>query len=112
MQGPKGLDQLFHGSGYGAIAIAVSQGSTIDMTVIRELFENILEAGSILEADSPADVDLLNRIQIALPKLLPYQIGSSGEIKEWNNDYSIVDTGIAFVLDYWKFLGDKGAWWI
>ncbi|MEC0227639.1 glycosyl hydrolase family 95 catalytic domain-containing protein [Paenibacillus alba] len=67
--------------------IAVSQGSTIDMTVIRELFENVLEAGSILEADSPADVDLLNRIRTALPKLLPYQIGNSGEIKEWNNDY-------------------------
>ncbi|OPH50415.1 hypothetical protein BC351_07065 [Paenibacillus ferrarius] len=72
-------------------AIAVSQGSTIDMTVIRELFENVLEAGNILEANSPAEVDLLNRIRTALPKLLPYQIGSSGEIKEWNNDYSIVD---------------------
>ncbi|UKS24104.1 glycoside hydrolase N-terminal domain-containing protein [Paenibacillus sp. HWE-109] len=71
--------------------IAVSQGSTIDMTVIRELFENVLEAGNILEANSPAEVDLLNRIRTALPKLLPYQIGSSGEIKEWNNDYSIVD---------------------
>ncbi|BFT71128.1 glycosyl hydrolase family 95 catalytic domain-containing protein [Paenibacillus sp. P36] len=71
--------------------IAVSQGSTIDMTLIRELFENVLEAGQILEADSPADVDLLNRIRTALPKLLPYQIGNNGEIKEWNNDYSIVD---------------------
>ncbi|MCY9656825.1 glycoside hydrolase N-terminal domain-containing protein [Paenibacillus chondroitinus] len=68
--------------------IAVSQGSTIDMTVIRELFENVLEAGSILEADSPADVDLLDRVRTALPKLLPYQIGNSGEIKEWNNDYA------------------------
>ncbi len=71
--------------------IAVSQGSTIDMTVIRELFENMLEAGNVLDANSPADVDLLNRIRTALPKLLPYQMGSNGEIKEWNNDYSIVD---------------------
>ncbi|UKS26991.1 glycoside hydrolase N-terminal domain-containing protein [Paenibacillus sp. HWE-109] len=71
--------------------IAVSQGSTIDMTVIRELFENVLEAGSILETDSPADVDLLNRIRTALPKLLPYQIGTGGQIKEWNNDYANVD---------------------
>ncbi|MGQ7888668.1 glycosyl hydrolase family 95 catalytic domain-containing protein [Paenibacillus sp. WC2504] len=72
-------------------AIAVSQGSTIDMTLIRELFENVLEAGGILEADSPADVDLLNRIRMALPKLLPYQIGNSGQLKEWNNDYPNVD---------------------
>jgi hypothetical protein len=70
---------------------AVSQGSTVDMTLIRELFENVLEAGSILEADSPADVDLLNRVRTALPKLLPYKIGNSGEIKEWNNDYAISD---------------------
>ncbi|OCT10764.1 hypothetical protein A8709_23310 [Paenibacillus pectinilyticus] len=67
--------------------IAVSQGSTIDMTVIRELFENILEAGNILGANSPSDVDLRGRIQTALPLLLPYQIASNGELKEWNNDY-------------------------
>ncbi|GGA03979.1 hypothetical protein GCM10008018_57390 [Paenibacillus marchantiophytorum] len=70
------------------IEVAVSQGSTIDMTLVRELFENVLEAGSILEADSPADVDLLNRVRTALPKLLPHQIGNSGELKEWNNDYA------------------------
>ncbi|MEC0227647.1 hypothetical protein P4I72_10970 [Paenibacillus alba] len=68
--------------------VAVSQGSTIDMTLVRELFENVLEAGSILDADSPADVDFLNRVRTALSKLLPYQIGNSGEIKEWNNDYA------------------------
>ncbi|WP_209445768.1 glycosyl hydrolase family 95 catalytic domain-containing protein, partial [Paenibacillus etheri] len=72
-------------------AIAISQGSTIDMTLIRELFENVLEAGSILEGDSTVDVDLMNRVRTALPKLLPYKIGSNGEIKEWNNDYPIVD---------------------
>ncbi|UKS26982.1 glycoside hydrolase N-terminal domain-containing protein [Paenibacillus sp. HWE-109] len=67
--------------------IAVSQGSTMDMSLIRQLFRDVLEAASVLQANSADDLDLINRITAATPHLLPFAIGSQGELKEWNNDY-------------------------
>jgi hypothetical protein len=67
--------------------IAVSQGSTMDMTLIRQLFHDVLEAASDLQANSAADLDLINRIHAVIPHLLSFATGSQGELKEWNNDY-------------------------
>lgn len=72
----------------GGTAYAVSRGSTMDLALIRELFENTIQATLILNVDSTFRTTLQN----ALAKLLPFQISPSGsaqgELQEWSQNYS------------------------
>ncbi len=63
--------------------VAVSRGSTMDMALIRELFSHTIQASEILDVDA----DLRARIQSTIPKLLPFQIGSKGQLQEWAIDF-------------------------
>ncbi len=67
----------------GGGRVALSRGSTMDLALIRELFGNCLKAMDII-GDDPA---LRSEIQTALPKLLPYAIGSQGQLQEWSEDF-------------------------
>ena len=62
---------------------AVSRGSTMDMALVRQLFQNTIAASKILNID-PA---LRSRLQDTIPKLLPFQIGSHGQLQEWSHDF-------------------------
>jgi alpha-L-fucosidase 2 len=63
--------------------VAVSRGSTMDMALIRQLFENTIAASQALGIDA----DFRARLQDTLPKLLPFQIGSQGQLQEWAIDF-------------------------
>jgi alpha-L-fucosidase 2 len=63
--------------------VAVSQGSTMDMALVRQLFENTIAASEVLGADA----DFRTRLQSTLPRLLPFQIGSQGQLQEWSEDF-------------------------
>jgi alpha-L-fucosidase 2 len=63
--------------------VAVSRGSTMDMALIRELFANTIKGSQILGIDP----DLRARLQSTIPKLLPFQVGSRGQLQEWSSDF-------------------------
>lgn len=60
-----------------------SAGCTMDMTLIRELFTNCIEFARELRLDDP----LVTKMEAALPRLVPFQIGSKGQIQEWSVDF-------------------------
>lgn len=62
---------------------AVSMGSTMDIAIIRDLFNNIVNATKILDIDH----EFGKHIQQKQDKLLPYQIGAKGQIQEWMYDF-------------------------
>ena len=62
---------------------AVSIGSTMDMALTRELFQNCVEAERVLGTDAAFG----ERLKAALPRLLPYQIGARGQLQEWSRDF-------------------------
>jgi alpha-L-fucosidase 2 len=57
-------------------------GSTSDMAMIRELFNNMTEAASITGDDS-----LRREITKKIDMLPPYRIGSKGNLQEWYYDW-------------------------
>lgn len=62
---------------------AISMGSTMDMSLIRELFSRCIEAAHILDIDQ----DFSEQLQAQLDKLLPYRIGKHGQLQEWQQDF-------------------------
>lgn len=60
----------------------ISMGSTMDMSITRELFSNCLQAARELNTDK----EFAARIEQALPRLYPFHIGQYGQIQEWFND--------------------------
>ena len=73
----------------GGPTFAVSQGSTMDLALIGQLFENTIAAGKILGVDS----DFQSKLRAARAKLLPFQIGKNGELQEWSQDFPKRDDG-------------------
>lgn len=67
---------------YGDKGCSVSQTSTMSMSIIKELFMNCKKASEILgESD-----DVIAEINEKLPKLLPFKVGSKGDLLEWYNE--------------------------
>ncbi|WP_316814232.1 glycoside hydrolase family 95 protein [Pedobacter heparinus] len=66
---------------------AVSVATTMDMSIIRDLFANVIEAANVLGTDN-AFRDLLIAKQ---KKLYPLKIGSKGQVQEWYKDFPETD---------------------
>jgi len=73
----------YDGKKKGVVTVA----STMDMAIIRDLFGSILAAAKILDTDS----EFSQKIASANAKLLPYQIGSKGQLLEWYKDFEEED---------------------
>jgi alpha-L-fucosidase 2 len=67
----------------GATTIA----TTADMAMIRELFNDLIAAGEILDRDP----ELREQLQAALDRLVPYRIGRDGSLQEWFHDWEDAD---------------------
>jgi len=61
----------------------LSPSPTMDVALIRELFPHCIEASRTLQVDA----DLRARLESALKKIPPYQIGKSGFVQEWIEDW-------------------------
>lgn len=66
---------------------ATLYGATADLAIIRELFNQTLEAAEILQTDP----EWCREIKTALDRLYPYQIGSAGNLQEWYHDWADTD---------------------
>ncbi len=58
---------------------AVSMASTMDLELIHDLFTHCIRSTKILNVDEP----FRERLETALAKLLPLQIGPDGRLQEW-----------------------------
>ena len=68
------------------VSHSVTFGSTMDCSILKELFGNYLKACEILDI-----TDLMDEVKAALKKLLPFKIGKEGQLQEWYLDYPEVD---------------------
>lgn len=59
--------------------IAVSQTTTMTMSIIKDNFTNALRSAEILGINDP----VIDEIREAMPKLLPFEIGKDGRLLEW-----------------------------
>lgn len=62
---------------------AVSAGATMDLALIRDLFTNTIQASEELGIDA----SFRARLREARERLLPYRIGSRGQLQEWAEDW-------------------------
>jgi hypothetical protein len=62
---------------------AVAKGATMDLALMRNLFENSIEAINILDIDKSFG----DTVRATLKRLLPYQVGKDGDLQEWAADY-------------------------
>lgn len=62
---------------------SVCEGSTMDLAIIRNLFSNTIEAAKVLKTDTDFQTQLMQQKR----KLKGYEIGSKGQLLEWDKEY-------------------------
>lgn len=65
----------------------VSVATTMDMSIIRDLFANVIEASTVLGIDA----NFRNELITKRSKLFPLQIGSQGQLLEWYKEFAETD---------------------
>ena len=63
--------------------ISICAGATIDMQLIRDLFDNCVVASTSLEIDP----EFRDRVRETRRRLFPSQIGQYGQLQEWMEDW-------------------------
>ncbi len=77
-------NQFLYLDEYGRLlSSGMSSGSTLDMAIIRELFKNTIYAAKILQVDP----EFRSTLEDKLARLLPYQIGSKGQLLEFSKEF-------------------------
>jgi alpha-L-fucosidase 2 len=66
---------------------SVSVGTTMDLSIIRDLFASVRQASVTLGVDAP----LRDSLQAATARLLPLQVGSQGQLLEWSQEFTETD---------------------
>jgi len=68
---------------------SISLASTMDISIIRELFTHCIEASRILDEDA----EFCQELEHAIAKLPPLKIGKHGQIQEWYYDFEESEPG-------------------
>jgi alpha-L-fucosidase 2 len=66
---------------------ATMYGGTADLAMIRECFDKTIKASKVLNIDA----DFRAKLETALSKFHPYQIGKKGNLQEWYFDWNDED---------------------
>jgi alpha-L-fucosidase 2 len=66
---------------------ATMYGGTADLAMIRECFDKTIEASKVLNIDA----EFRTKLETALSKFYPYQIGKKGNLQEWYFDWNDQD---------------------
>ncbi|EEB99709.1 hypothetical protein MPER_00556, partial [Moniliophthora perniciosa FA553] len=64
--------------------VSMTYGSTVDTTLLRDLFNHTIGFANMLGVDTDLVADLTD----AMSRLLPFRIGSRGQIQEYARDYN------------------------
>ena len=68
---------------------SIAMGTTMDMSLARELFSNCIEAANLLSVED----DFTLELQSALPRLLPFRIGRFGQLLEYSEEFEESEPG-------------------
>jgi alpha-L-fucosidase 2 len=82
---PENSFKIPDGSGNASMVM----GPTMDHMIIRDLLQNTIQAGIILDVDKP----LRMKMEKILKKLTPVKIGSDGRIMEWSEEFGEPEPG-------------------
>jgi alpha-L-fucosidase 2 len=74
-------------SGLDLPGTMICAGSTIDMEILRALFEEYSAAAKILGVDE----DMRDKAMQAREKLAPLQVGNNGQLQEWLDDWESLE---------------------
>lgn len=74
---------------YDGEICAISKMSTMDMSIIKEVFGNVLKMAELLGTENEVTI----RIREAMPRLFPFQIGSDGRLQEWFTEFEELEKG-------------------
>lgn len=89
--------------GHSASA-ALVPGPTMDIVLVRDLFQNCIAASQLLNVDQP----FREKLQAQLALLLPYQIGAKGQLQEWPIDFAETEPAHRHVSHLWgTFPGEQ-----
>jgi len=84
-----------------------SIASTMDMSILRELFTHCLEAGQKLGYND----EFQQRLRQFVEKLYPMKIGSYGQLQEWSREFTEEDPGHRHVSHlYGLYPGSQITW--
>lgn len=64
---------------------SICAGPTMDLELLRDLFNNCIQAGQILGRDQ----DFQKQLAATRDRLAPLQIGSAGQLQEWLQDWDL-----------------------
>ncbi|MGA3237509.1 MAG: glycoside hydrolase family 95 protein [Bryobacteraceae bacterium] len=78
-------------------AHSLTMAPTMDIEIVRELFQWTLQAGEILNTDQ----EFRGRVKTAMEKLPPFQIGKAGNLQEWMEDYADAEPGHRHISHLW-----------
>jgi alpha-L-fucosidase 2 len=73
-------------SGYEALYCT---GPTLDIQLLRDLFNNLIEASAVIERDDP----IVDDVSDAVEDLPSHRIGDRGQLQEWLEDHDEADPG-------------------
>lgn len=68
-------------------ALNTCMGPTMDQEILRELFQNVIDASKVLGVDH----EFAQKLAEVRKRLAPLQIGSRGQLQEWLEDYQETD---------------------
>lgn len=69
--------------------VGIGMATTMDMSIIKEVFSHIIEMSDILEIHD----DFTNQVREMYPRLYPFNIATDGTLLEWSEEYKDVDEG-------------------
>jgi len=78
-------------------------GSTIDMSILRDLFAAVARAADVLGVDA----DLKAKVLAARSKLAPFQIGRKGNLQEWLDDWDESEKSHRHISGLWGLYPGK-----
>ena len=81
---------------FGGEAVAVCEGSAMDMQIIRDLFDKLIRMGKLLGKDTAHYEDILC-------KLKPVLCGQDGRILEWGQPFEEVEPGHRHISHLYGF---------
>ncbi len=62
--------------------VSITSGATIDNQLLFDLFSSTIKSANILDVDA----DFVKKLEAALKRLAPMQIGKWGQLQEWMSD--------------------------
>ncbi|AFL89156.1 hypothetical protein Terro_2921 [Terriglobus roseus DSM 18391] len=76
---------------------SLTMGPTMDIEIVRELFQRTMQAGTILGEDAA----FLQQVRQASDRLPPFHVGSLGQLQEWQQDYQEDAPGHRHISHLW-----------